>query len=320
MTNDTIILVDAYAQIYRGFFAVRNLTNSKGQATNAVFVMAKFLLKLHSDHNTPYGAFLFDVGKPAFRLEIAPAYKANRPPMPDDLRSQVPHIKELATAFGWKIFSQEGYEADDLIAAMADEFQPNPVTIISGDKDLSQIVSKRVTILTHDRNNGGFESRGVDEIQEKFGVKPSQIVDYLAMLGDSSDNIPGVPGIGAKTAAALLKQHGSIEKMLESPGIIENEKVKNKLVECAETLKKNIKLITLKTIVPEKSWQSLQDLKKLPPDWRKIADICEQLELRTILKDIPDSTRETDLFSVTPPEEPIARPVSYTPDLFGDFK
>jgi DNA polymerase-1 len=140
------------------------------------------------------------------------------------------------------------------------------------------------------------------------------------MLGDSSDNIPGVPGIGAKTAAALLKQHGSIEKMLESPGIIENEKVKNKLVECAETLKKNIKLITLKTIVPEKSWQSLQDLKKLPPDWRKIADICEQLELRTILKDIPDSTRETDLFSVTPPEEPIARPVSYTPDLFGDFK
>ncbi|MFA6103290.1 MAG: 5'-3' exonuclease H3TH domain-containing protein [Victivallaceae bacterium] len=333
MPEKSIILIDAYAQIYRGYYAIRALTNSKQQPTNAVFAMAKFFLKMYSEEHAMYGAVAFDVGKPAFRLALAPEYKAGRPPMPDDLRVQVPYIKSLAEAFGWPLLSKEGYEADDLIAAIAKDFDPYPVRFVSADKDLAQIVSDRVKMLIPDRKNSGLEVRGPEEVIARFEVSPGQMVDFLSLVGDNSDNIPGVAGIGPKTAAALIKKFGSINTMLSGLESIENEKMREKIRNSAELLHKNIELITLKTEIQDKPWNAIETLSMKTPDWNKIASICQELELRSILKELPgarpESTlpaQEDDLFSAIPaavpakPDNPsTAKSEKYAPDLFDDL-
>jgi DNA polymerase-1 len=330
MPDKNIILIDAYAQIYRGYYAIRTLSNSKNQPTNAVFAMAKFFLKMYLEEQAAYGAVVFDVGKPAFRLALAPEYKANRPAMPEDLRAQVPHIKSLAEAFGWPLVSKEGYEADDLIAAIAKDFDDCLVRIVSADKDLAQIISNRVKMLIPDPKNSGLEVRGPEEVVTRFDVAPEQVVDYLSLIGDSSDNIPGVAGVGPKTAAALIKKFGSIKAILADISAVENEKLREKIRNSAEILLKNIELITLKTDIPEKPWDSLETISRKTPDWNKIAGICRELELRSILRELPaDAASETpspaedDLFAAftTPPPSPVkppdnSKPEKYAPDLF----
>ena len=324
MAGTDILLIDAYSQIFRCFYAIRALSNSKGQATNAIFAFTKLMLKIHSDYPTAYGAFILDCGKPAFRLELAPDYKANRPPMPEELREQIPVIEEIAKAFGWPMIVQEGYEADDLLAAIATEFDDKTVKFISADKDLAQIISDRVEMLVPAFKGGGFTVRGRQEAIEKFDVTPEQMVDYLALIGDNSDNIPGLPGVGPKTAAKLIKEHGSIANMLANPEAIDNPKIRQKVEENTELLEKNIKLITLKTDVPDKPWGALDSLSRKEPDWDKIRAVCEEMELRSILKELPEKTDNTDLFTQTPQAPAKAekvidgKPQKFAPDLFGE--
>ena len=324
MPGTDILLIDAYSQIFRCFYAIRALSNSKGQATNAIFAFTKLMLKIHSDYPTAYGAFIMDCGKPAFRLELAPDYKANRPPMPDELREQIPVLEELARAFGWPMIVQEGYEADDLLAAIAAEFDDKTVKFISADKDLAQIISERVEMLCPAFKGGGFTLRGRQEAIEKFNVTPEQMVDYLALIGDSSDNIPGLQGVGPKTAAKLINDHGSIANMMANPEEIANPKIREKVQNNAELLEKNIKLITLKTDVPDKPWGGLDTLSRKEPDWEKIRTICEEMELRSILKELPDENGSNDLFAQTPAPPRAAKkkednkPQKFAPDLFGD--
>ena len=333
MPEKSIILIDAYAQIYRGYYAIRSLTNSKQQPTNAVFAMAKFFLKMYTEEQALYGAVVFDVGKPAFRLALAPEYKAGRPPMPEDLRVQVPYIKSLAEAFGWPMLSKEGYEADDLIAAITKDFETYPVRIVSADKDLAQLISDRVKMLSPDRKNSGLEVRGPEEVIARFEVAPGQIVDLLSLIGDNSDNIPGVAGVGPKTAALLIKKFGSVNAMLSDLESIENEKLREKIRNSAELLHKNIELITLKTEIQDKPWDAIETLSMKTPDWNKIAEICQELELRSILKELPGAQpesaippQEDDLFSTAPsmtPEKkgnpPAAKSEKYAPDLFDNL-
>jgi DNA polymerase-1 len=334
MPAKSIILIDAYAQIYRGYYAIRALTNSKKQPTNAIFAMTKFFLKIYSQEQTMYGAVVFDVGKPAFRLALAPDYKAGRPPMPEDLRVQIPHIKSMAEAFGWPLLSKEGYEADDLIAAIAKDFAAYPVKIVSADKDLAQIISDRVKMLIPDRKNSGLEVRGPEEVIARFEVLPSQMVDFLALVGDSSDNIPGIAGVGPKTAAALINKFGSVNTMLSDIESVENEKLREKIRNSAELLHKNIELITLKTEIQDKPWNDIETLSMKTPDWNKIVEICQELELKSILKELPGAKPETaifthqedDLFSAIPaaaPEKPdnypAAKSEKYAPDFFDNL-
>ncbi len=316
-----IILIDAYAQIYRGFYAVRNLSNSKGQPTNAVFAMAKFLLKIHRDMPGNTGAFIFDCGKPAFRLELAPDYKANRPPMPDDLKAQIPYIERLVTAFGWSAIRREGYEADDLIAALAHDFAGHEVRIISSDKDIHQSITANVHMLVPDRD-GGFEDRGPDEVVKKFEVAPGQIIDYLALIGDNSDNIPGVQGVGPKTAAALVKQFGSIDAMLSAPEMIANPKLRDKITAATDILRKNQQLIRLKTDVENSPWAVNDEcLSRREPDWQALAALASELELKSILKEINELCYNSSLPMQESPKtpEPAAKPEAKAeqPDLFG---
>jgi DNA polymerase-1 len=324
MPGTDILLIDAYSQIYRCFYAIRALSNSKGQATNAIFAFTKLMLKIYSDYPTAYGAFILDCGKPAFRLELAPDYKANRPPMPDELREQIPVLEEIARAFGWPMIVREGYEADDLLAAIAAEFDDKTVKFISADKDLAQIISERVEMLVPAFKGGGFTLRGRQETIDKFDVTPEQMVDYLALIGDSSDNIPGLPGVGPKTAAKLINEHGSIANMLANPEAIDNPKIRQKVEDNAELLEKNIKLITLKIDVPDKPWSGLDTLTRKEPDWDKIRTICEAMELKSILRELPEETGSTDLFAqprTLPAEtrkEVADKPQKFAPDLFGD--
>ena len=352
--NKTILLIDAYAQIYRGFYALPPMTSSKGIYTNAIFAFSRFLLNLEKDFPSKYGAVVFDLGKCTARVKIAPDYKANRSPMPDELRSQLPTIRKIVEAFGYPLLENEGSEADDLIGAIAKHFTDYSVKIISSDKDIAQIIDERIEMLIPGRKGGGFNKRGVDEVIAKFAVSPSQIVDYLSLIGDSSDNIPGIPGVGPKTAASLIQKCGSIQAMLRNPELIEKEKLRDKIINGAELLKKNISLIKLDTEFPDQTWESEKNITRNEPDWETIANLAKDLELRSFMKDleefrgkdestteeiksktatsssepeIPAMTDEDDLFfnsspSIKSEEEVQDKKIEkennfYTPDLFG---
>lgn len=326
----TIMLIDAYAQIYRGFYALPLMSNSQGEYSNAVFAFARFLLSLEKDFAPEYGAVVFDLGKPAHRLEILPEYKANRSPMPEELRAQLPMIREMIAAFGYPILESEGREADDLLAALAANFSDFNVRIISADKDIAQVIDDRVEMLIPAGKNKGLEKRGVTEVIEKFEVKPEQVVDYLSMIGDTSDNIIGVNGVGPKTAAKLVNQFGSIDAMLADLDAIENENLREKIANSAAILRKNIKLITLDCSLPDDSWKKTEIVGKKNPDWDKIAEIAKKLELRSFLKDLEEFRPTPSLCDTPAMEKPKAEPLKpeknpkthdqpelFTPDMFG---
>ena len=277
-----LLLVDAFSQVFRGYFAVRALSTAAGVPTNAVFAMTKLLMKLQQDYGDHDGAFVFDKGKCKERLELAPAYKANRPPMPEDLRVQMEPIRNMIRAFGWPIMESEGYEADDLIGAAATADAEREVLILSSDKDLSQLINERVKMLVPDRDGKGLLVRDIEATKEKFGVPPEGIVDYLSLIGDSSDNIPGVEGVGPKTAASLITQFGSIEAMLANPEKIAKENLRAKIAAARDTLELNRKLILLNFNAPLEG----ASFTKAEPDYGKIRELAGQSELKSILKEL----------------------------------
>lgn len=214
MSNDnTLYLIDGSSYIYRAYFAIRHLSSPEGHPTNAIYGFVQMLLKLLKDYDPKHVAMVFDAGRVTFRTEMYPEYKANRVSMPDDLRMQIGPIREVVRAFNIPVLELEGFEADDIIGALACRFADSggKVVVVTGDKDLMQIVTDRVTLL--DTMKG--TTSGIPEVLERFGVPPELVVDILGLAGDSSDNIPGVPGIGEKTAIKLIKEYGSLDQLLE---------------------------------------------------------------------------------------------------------
>lgn len=297
-TPNRAILIDAYSQIFRVFYAIMHLSRKDGFPTNALFGFARLLMQIEKEYKPTSRAMFFDCGKPAFRLELSPEYKSNRPPMPEELKKQMPLLRELAELFGWQVCECKDYEADDLIGAAVKNSSLD-TAIISSDKDLSQLIDDRCVMLIPARCGGGFEVRNCEETLKKFAVTPAQIVDYLALLGDSSDAIEGVPGIGPKTAANILNECGSLEKFFAEPGLLKNEKLRTKLCENQERIQRNIKLVTLHTQWPESELGELGKwLEKRRPNWQKIAEFAAEYELKSILKDIPKEFVKT-------PAEPV---------------
>ena len=289
-----LLLIDAYAWIYRSYYAVRPLSSSKGVPTNAVLAMMRFLLKLEDEFPGCDGAFVFDLGKSALRIELAPDYKANRPPMPDDMKPQIPLIRELIHAFGWPFVEYEGYEADDLIAGLVRAFPEPEIRIVSGDKDLSQLIDARVEMLTPSKDGRDLVVRGEKETLEKFGVPPSAIADYLALVGDTSDNIPGIEGVGPKTAAKLLTEFGSIDAMLDAPERIEKESLRKKIVDGAERLALNRKLVRLPDAMPSGLSLGNEALRKNEPDYETICASARELELRSLARELEKRRAEAE--------------------------
>ena len=296
-----VVLIDAFSQIFRAFYAIRQLNNHRGEPVNALYVMTKLLLQMEKNHPCARGAMLFDCGKVAFRLELLPEYKANRPPMPDPLKIQMPRIEEMAAAFGWPLLRAENYEADDLIGAFAARYG-SEVLIVTGDKDLSSLVDERVHLLKPARSGGGFIECGPEEVVNDFGVVPALIPDYLALLGDSVDNIGGVPGIGAKSAVELLNNYGSVVNWFDDEGKLtfENSKFSAKLAGKKELIQRNLGLTRLKMELPEEFSDCSAVLVKKSPDWQRIADLCADNDFKSLLKEIPAepamSGREDELF------------------------
>ena len=211
-SKETLYLVDGSSYIYRAYYAIRHLSSPTGHPTNAIYGFIQMLLKLLKDYAPQHVAVVFDAGRTTFRTEMYPAYKANRAAMPDDLRVQMEPIREVVRAFNIPTLELQGYEADDIIGGLAKRFaaEGGKVVVVTGDKDLMQIVTDHVTLLDTMK---GKES-GIAEVVERFGVGPELVIDILGLAGDSSDNIPGVPGIGEKTAAKLVQEFGSLDALL----------------------------------------------------------------------------------------------------------
>jgi len=279
-----IYLIDAYARIYRGYHALPPMSDSKGRPTGALFAMGKFLLGFEDEYHPDFGAVVYDLGEPKARTEVLPEYKANRAPMPDELREQLGAIRDMVAAFGYPILEIEGREADDVLAALASEFTDFEVRIVSSDKDLAQVVDGRVAMLVPDRKGGGMSLRGIREVEEKFGVTPDKVVDYLALIGDSSDNIPGVPGVGAKTAASLLNEFGSIDGIYANLERVKREKVRDALRESEGIVRRNVGLVRLDRSLPDDSWRDPEMLRRRLPDWNALLEMAGDYDLKSLEK------------------------------------
>ena len=198
MKNDrTLYLIDGSAYIYRAYHAIRNLTNSKGLPTNAAFGFTRMLIKLIEDRSPEYVVMFFDAKGPTFRHEIYQDYKANRPPMPEDLSIQIPYIKEITHGFNISVIEMQGFEADDLIGTFKCQAEKDGffVVMVTGDKDFVQLVTDNAVIWDPMKE----KTIDIKTVRDDFGIEPYQMIDVMALSGDASDNIPGVPGIGPKT-------------------------------------------------------------------------------------------------------------------------
>lgn len=247
--DDEIFLVDGSGYIFRAYYAVpQNLTNPQGVPVGAVLGFCNMMVKLLKDLQAPYVAVIFDAARKNFRYDIYPDYKANRSETPPDLIPQFGLIREATKAFGLPALEMEGFEADDLIATYAREAlrQGKKVTIVGSDKDLMQLMREGVRI--YEPIKGRYLS--ADDVMDKFGVTPDKVPDVQALVGDSSDNVPGVPSIGAKTAAQLINEYGSLEELLARVGEIKQPKRRDVLVENAKIARLSKQLVTLRNDVP----------------------------------------------------------------------
>lgn len=235
LDNNTVYLIDGSGYIFRAFFAVRSLHSKKGVPTNAVYGFTTMLLKLLREHQPKLLAIAFDRKEPTFRHKIYDGYKANRPEPPKDLVPQFDLIHQVVDAFKIKRLTMAGYEADDLIGTVAKKYRAlgHEVVIVTGDKDLMQLVDEGTFLLDELRasRNGSEELIDIQEVKNQLGVWPHQVVDLLALAGDTSDNIPGVAGIGKKTAVELIDEFGPVEKILEMAPLVKQNSRREKLID-----------------------------------------------------------------------------------------
>ena len=279
--NNTLYLIDGSSYIYRAYFAIRHLSSPSGHPTNAIYGFIQMLLKLLKDHKPRHVAVVFDAGRTTFRTEMYPDYKANRAAMPDDLRMQMEPIREVVRAFNIPALELQGYEADDIIGALAGRFaaQNGKVVVVTGDKDLMQIVTDRVTLLDTMK---GKES-GIADVIERFGVGPELVIDILGLAGDSSDNIPGVPGIGEKTATRLILEFGSLDRLLEHADEVKG-KNGERLREFREQALLSRRLATIECNVPLEV--DMETLTAREPDQEALNLLFKKFGFTSLIKEL----------------------------------
>lgn len=244
-----LLLVDGHSVAFRAFFGIRELTTSRGEPVNAVFGFTKTLLKLLREEDPDYAAVAFDTPAPTFRHERFPAYKGNRAETPEEFKPQIPRIKDVIRGFNIPVIERDGYEADDILITLAAQGVEAgmDVIIVTHDKDIMQAVGTHVWVLNP---HGEFTLYDGAKVREKYGVRPDQIIDFLGLAGDSVDNIPGVPGIGAKTAATLLEEYETLEGVLHNVDKISGKKRKENLVAFADQARLSRELATIDAQVP----------------------------------------------------------------------
>ncbi|MEW9899586.1 DNA polymerase I [Chitinivorax sp. PXF-14] len=277
----TLLLIDGSSYLYRAFHAIQNLKNSAGEPTNALYGVINMLRKLQKEVQADYSACVFDAKGKTFRDDWYPDYKANRPPMPDDLRSQIEPVHAAVRALGFPLLMVDGVEADDVIGTLAEQAWRNGIkTIVStGDKDMAQLVNEHVTLV----NTMTSETLDIDGVKGKFGVAPGQIVDYLTLIGDTVDNVPGVDKCGPKTAVKWLTEYGSLDNIVANAdkiGGVVGQNLRNKL----DWLPMGRKLVTIKCDVGD--IPAPGELGWLPQDRDTLLALFTRYEFKTWLKEL----------------------------------
>jgi DNA polymerase-1 len=304
--NDELFLIDGNSLAYRAFFALpESIATSTGVPTNAIFGFASMLVKILTDYGPKATVVVWDKGDTG-RRELYADYKAQRTSRPDLLKEQWPALAPLVEAFGYKNLSVEGYEADDVIASIVErarrEQPPIPVMVVTGDRDAYQLVDDgTVKIMTTSR--GITDTRVYDRegVIDRYGIPPELIPDFIGLKGDTSDNIPGVPGIGDKTAAELLQRFGSLESVLDHVDEISGAKRKENLLNHAEDARVSKQLATAKRDIPLDF--DLQSFVSSEPDRSQLRDTFRQFELREPLRRLEEALGSPDAAAPAPAAE-----------------
>ncbi|TFG88119.1 MAG: DNA polymerase I, partial [Candidatus Atribacteria bacterium] len=284
-----LYIIDGNSYVYRAFYAIRDLSNSKGFPTNAIYGFTTMLMKIIREKKPDGIVVSFDSPVPTERHRLYEAYKAHRPETPADLIKQVPYIKKIISAFNITIFEMPGYEADDILGTIAEKSASEgmDVFIVTGDKDMLQLINDKVKVYDP------MKDRVFDEefVREKFGIGPERITEFMALTGDSADNIPGIKGIGEKTARELLTEFKSLEDLLENTGRIKKERLRALVSGSVDLARLSWKLATLDTSVPLEI--VMEEFRMREPDWPALLSLFSEFEFTRLMKLIPsETTRE----------------------------
>jgi DNA polymerase-1 len=277
-----LFLIDGNNQMYRAYHAIRGLSGPDGKSTNAVYGFVTMLRKLLTDHTPEFIAASFDLAGPTFRDQLAADYKANRTPMPDDLVEQISWVHEACEAMGVPIFTAQGFEADDVIGTLAQRAAAAgyEVAIVTGDKDFFQLVGGPIRVF-NPRDEGAWFDPGA--VAEKFGVRPEQVVDVLALMGDAIDNIKGVPGIGEKGARELISTYGSLDALLGRASEVPQKRYREALLANVDAARDSRELLRIRTDVPIEA--DVTSFEYRGPSRQRCYDLFSRLGFRTLLMD-----------------------------------
>ena len=286
-----LFIVDGYAILYRSHYAlIRNpLVTSYGFHTSALFGFSNQLLKIMKDENPDYLVCAFDSKEKTFRHEMYPAYKANRPEMPIELQEQIPHIWPLLEAMNIPVIKKSGFEADDIIGTITESISDKEIEayIVSGDKDFMQLINEKTFLYAPGKRNASPTIYDRNGVVGKWGLPPENIIDLLALMGDSSDNVPGVAGVGVKTAVKLLKEYGSLSNVLDNADKITNKRVHNGLKNCKDDAFLSKELVTIIKDVDIEC--SIENFVVQSFDQDALVKKYEELEFHALLKQIRGS-------------------------------
>src|SRR6266478_4316547 len=298
---ERVFLIDSMSHIFRAFYApmanrAAPLQTSKGQVTQAVFIFTNMLRKLLSDEKPKYIAAVFESGEKTFRHETFSDYKANRQQMPDDLASQMPYIKRLCEAYNVPMISVPGFEADDVIGALAMQAASKGLksVIVSNDKDMCQLVRDPLVVCMRQNSQVVKRKEPVPPIEwcdeawgaKKFGVPANKLVDLLGLMGDSIDNIPGAPGVGPKGAVQIIQDYGSIDNALEHAEEIKNKRYRESLRDNAELIRKSRELAQIKTDIDIEL--DLEELQIKSPNRAAAYELFKELEFNSLVNEFAD--------------------------------
>lgn len=294
MSKEKILLLDGNSLAYRAFFALPLLTNEHGVHTNAVYGFTLMLQKIMEEENPTHMLVAFDAGKTTFRHSTFGEYKGGRQKTPPELSEQFPYVRKLIDAYGIKRYELEMYEADDIIGTLSKqaESKGQQVVIVSGDKDLTQLATDNTTVYITRKGITDIEKYTPAHVEEKYGLSPLQIIDMKGLMGDASDNIPGVPGVGEKTAIKLLKEHGSVENLYLALDSVSGVKLKEKLVANEEQAKMSKTLATIETNAPIEV--AVDDLTYSGPNMEEVTAVWKELSFKTLLEKSDYVTEEQE--------------------------
>lgn len=308
-----LLLIDGHYYLYRSFFAIRSLQNSKGAPTNAIYGFIKTVRRMVKDLNPDLGAIIWDDGLPKRRTDLQPEYKQQRPSMPDLLSQQVQRIQEEITpGLGFPSLSLPDTEADDLIASYACMARSKGCEVIlaTNDKDLFQLVDDKIKVYSTNKTDLAAPKDthallGAESVRTKWGVEPEQIGEVLALIGDSADNIPGVPGLGQKGAAALISQHGTVERLFQCLGTVKKAGLKEKLMAAQDRIAQNREMVRLDLDLP---LPLPFDELLIRPRYLDLIPVLEDCEFKSLLAEIQAEAGLSPLAepASAPPPPPVA--------------